>query len=257
VLSAGLMQGVIMDGGVQWMTAGRGIVHSEMPVITQGDLWGFQLWINLPAKDKMIKPRYQDYQAADIPTVSNEQGAEVRVMASTFQGVKGDPARLQTRTELKLRSMHLIKATHACPQSCALAVPSTSLSVNTCYGTTMQMHIVLLTSVELEICSGNPPRVIPKSTCVPAGPVELRNPGLLMDVKINAGGSFEHSFPSDWNAFAYVCEGEGLICESQAPVQHALVLGAGDVVKATSEQVRMLAGLDAMQHFIPAGYSHL
>ena len=51
------VQGVIGPGGVQWMTAGRGIVHSEMPKITDGDLWGFQLWINLPAKDKMVKPR--------------------------------------------------------------------------------------------------------------------------------------------------------------------------------------------------------
>ena len=51
------LQGVIGPGGVQWMTAGRGIVHSEMPKITEGDLWGFQLWVNLPARDKMVKPR--------------------------------------------------------------------------------------------------------------------------------------------------------------------------------------------------------
>lgn len=51
------MQGVIEAGGVQWMTAGRGIIHSEMPKVTTGDLWGFQLWINLPKKDKMVKPR--------------------------------------------------------------------------------------------------------------------------------------------------------------------------------------------------------
>lgn len=56
------------------MTAGRGIVHIEMPVITTGDLWGFQLWINLPRKDKMIKPRYQDIQAAEIPTVTTDEG---------------------------------------------------------------------------------------------------------------------------------------------------------------------------------------
>jgi quercetin 2,3-dioxygenase len=54
--------GVIGPGGVQWMTAGRGIIHSEMPKVTDGVLHGFQLWINLPAKDKMTKPRYQDYQ---------------------------------------------------------------------------------------------------------------------------------------------------------------------------------------------------
>lgn len=84
------MQGVIKGGGVQWMTAGRGVVHSEMPKITDGDLWGFQLWINLPAKDKMIKPRYQDYQAEDIPTVTGNDGCSVRVMAGEVHGQKGE-----------------------------------------------------------------------------------------------------------------------------------------------------------------------
>jgi quercetin 2,3-dioxygenase len=83
------LQGVIMDGGVQWMTAGRGIVHSEMPQITEGDLWGFQLWVNLPAKDKLVKPRYQDYQAADIPTVATDEGAKVRIMAGSFMETTG------------------------------------------------------------------------------------------------------------------------------------------------------------------------
>lgn len=55
--SLSLPQGVIGPGGVQWMTAGRGLVHSEMPVGVDGRLWGFQLWINLPAQHKMIKPR--------------------------------------------------------------------------------------------------------------------------------------------------------------------------------------------------------
>ena len=54
---ASFPQGVIGPGGVQWMTAGRGIVHREMPKMTEGNLWGFQLWINLPKKDKMVKPR--------------------------------------------------------------------------------------------------------------------------------------------------------------------------------------------------------
>lgn len=62
---------------------------SEMPVVTSGDLWGFQLWINLPAKDKMIKPRYQDYQAQDIPTVHSDSGCDVRVMAGEFEGKTG------------------------------------------------------------------------------------------------------------------------------------------------------------------------
>jgi redox-sensitive bicupin YhaK (pirin superfamily) len=89
VLHPPRVQGVIKSGGVQWMTAGRGIVHSEMPKITDGDLWGFQLWINLPAKDKMIKPRYQDYQAEDILTVAGNDGCSVRVMAGEMHGKKG------------------------------------------------------------------------------------------------------------------------------------------------------------------------
>jgi Pirin len=101
--SGARVQGIIRDGGVQWMTAGRGIVHSEMPRITQGDLWGFQLWINLPKKDKMIKPRYQDYQAGDIPTVANGQGCDVRVMAGEFMGTPG-AATLLSVMHMKIRS---------------------------------------------------------------------------------------------------------------------------------------------------------
>lgn len=82
-------KGVICDGGVQWMTAGRGIVHSEMPIVSEGDLHGFQLWINLPAKDKMVKPRYQDIQAPDIPVVQFEGGGHARVMAGVCEGVEG------------------------------------------------------------------------------------------------------------------------------------------------------------------------
>lgn len=84
--------GVICPGGVQWMTAGRGIIHSEMPVVTSGDLHGFQLWINLPAKDKMVKPWYQDVQEPDIPVVhihGKESESSVRVMAGTVQGTSG------------------------------------------------------------------------------------------------------------------------------------------------------------------------
>lgn len=85
-------KGVIGPGGVQWMTAGRGIVHSEFPK-SKGDemLWGFQLWINLPAKDKMCRPRYQDYQADSIPVaeVSGSPGCSVRVLSGEYGGVKG------------------------------------------------------------------------------------------------------------------------------------------------------------------------
>lgn len=84
--------GVIGPGGVQWMTAGRGIIHSEFPAVTEGDLHGFQLWINLPAKDKMIKPWYQDLQASDIPVIhlrGEESESNVRVMAGEVDGTSG------------------------------------------------------------------------------------------------------------------------------------------------------------------------
>jgi redox-sensitive bicupin YhaK (pirin superfamily) len=81
--------GLLMPGSVQWMTAGRGIVHSEMPEQDQGLMWGFQLWVNLPAADKMTAPRYQDIPPADIPVVAVANGGRVKVIAGRFQDVQG------------------------------------------------------------------------------------------------------------------------------------------------------------------------
>ena len=81
-------EGVIADGGVQWMTAGRGIIHSEMPEQSEGLLWGYQLWVNLPAEHKMVAPRYQDIQSDGIPEMS-EDGVDVRIMAGDWRGTKG------------------------------------------------------------------------------------------------------------------------------------------------------------------------
>ena len=80
--------GLLQPGSVQWMTAGRGIVHSEMPEQEDGLMWGFQLWVNLPAKDKMSAPRYQDIAPERIPLVDID-GAEVKVLAGTFEGISG------------------------------------------------------------------------------------------------------------------------------------------------------------------------
>ncbi len=83
-------KGVIQAGGVQWMTAGRGIIHSEMPEQTDGLLWGFQLWINLPATQKMTVPCYQDFTAAEIPVEHWNNGTQIRVIAGTTrQGITG------------------------------------------------------------------------------------------------------------------------------------------------------------------------
>jgi quercetin 2,3-dioxygenase len=81
-------RGNLKSGGVQWMTAGRGIIHSEMPQQENGRMRGFQLWINLPAKEKMKAAGYRDIQAEEIPTASFA-GGKVKVIAGAFEGTKG------------------------------------------------------------------------------------------------------------------------------------------------------------------------
>ena len=81
--------GLLGPGSVQWMTAGRGIVHSEMPQQEDGLMWGFQLWVNLPASDKMTVPRYQDIPANEVPEVSVEEGVTVKIVAGELNGATG------------------------------------------------------------------------------------------------------------------------------------------------------------------------
>ena len=82
-------EGLLTAGAVQWMTAGRGIVHSEMPEQEEGLMQGFQLWVNLPAKDKMTAPRYQDLAPALIPVVELGAGARAKIIAGELAGVRG------------------------------------------------------------------------------------------------------------------------------------------------------------------------
>jgi redox-sensitive bicupin YhaK (pirin superfamily) len=82
-------EGSITSGGVQWMTAGRGVVHSEMPEQDEGLMEGFQLWLNLPAQDKMRAPWYRDIPAADVPRFTLDSGAAVQVIAGNTHGVDG------------------------------------------------------------------------------------------------------------------------------------------------------------------------
>ncbi|HKF72659.1 MAG TPA: pirin family protein [Stellaceae bacterium] len=82
-------KGLLTAGSVQWMTAGRGIVHSEMPEQEHGLLQGFQLWVNLPRRDKMTEPRYQEYEPSAIPEATLENGARARVIAGRFAGQQG------------------------------------------------------------------------------------------------------------------------------------------------------------------------
>lgn len=82
--------GIISSGEVQWMTAGSGIVHQEMPKGDEhGTLQGFQLWANLPAASKMMPPRYRSITPADIPQVSLENGAIIKIIAGKVEGIQG------------------------------------------------------------------------------------------------------------------------------------------------------------------------
>jgi hypothetical protein len=81
--------GVIGKGDIQWMTAGSGVIHQEMPQNTGGRVGGFQLWVNLPAAQKMIAPRYQDIPASRIPEVLLSNGVIVKVLAGRFQDTSG------------------------------------------------------------------------------------------------------------------------------------------------------------------------
>jgi redox-sensitive bicupin YhaK (pirin superfamily) len=82
-------KGDLDAGSVQWMTAGRGILHSEMPQQEAGLMWGFQLWVNLPAAEKMTEPRYQDIAPERIPVANPAPGVSVRVIAGELGGVAG------------------------------------------------------------------------------------------------------------------------------------------------------------------------
>ena len=81
--------GEIGPGDLQWMTAGRGIMHEEMPQVRPEGVAGFQLWVNLPAKQKMIAPRYQNVNANEIAEIKREGGAKIRVIAGQVDGVVG------------------------------------------------------------------------------------------------------------------------------------------------------------------------
>ena len=81
-------EGLLQSGGVQWMTAGRGVIHSELPEQSEGLMEGFQLWLNLPARDKMQPPWYRDIQSAELPEW-HDDGVTLRVLAGASHGVAG------------------------------------------------------------------------------------------------------------------------------------------------------------------------
>jgi quercetin 2,3-dioxygenase len=89
-------EGLLENGGVQWMTAGRGVIHSEIPQQQEGVMEGFQLWLNLPGRDKMSAPWYRDFAAAELPRFATDAGVAVTVIAGESHGVSGAVTREAT-----------------------------------------------------------------------------------------------------------------------------------------------------------------
>ena len=113
-------EGVLVSGSVQWMTAGRGIVHSEMPEQQQGRMRGFQLWLNLPARDKMSEPKYQEFGPDRIPVATPGAGISVKVIAGAVGAVEGpifqpatDPTYLDVALDAGAQYAHQLPAQHA------------------------------------------------------------------------------------------------------------------------------------------------
>ena len=82
-------KGVILPGDVQWMTAGSGIIHQEMPKGHNENMWGFQLWVNLPSSHKMMEPRYREVKKKQIPTATIDENVEIKVICGNFRDTKG------------------------------------------------------------------------------------------------------------------------------------------------------------------------
>ena len=112
-------EGLLVPGSVQWMTAGRGLVHSEMPEQEEGRMRGFQLWVNLPAKEKMTDPRYQEFPPAELPVVTPAPGVTVKLIAGEVDGVRGpisqpatEPLYLDIALDADAQWLHVLPTGH-------------------------------------------------------------------------------------------------------------------------------------------------
>lgn len=105
-------EGLLENGGVQWMTAGRGVIHSEIPQQEHGVMEGFQLWLNLPGRDKMNMPWYRDFKNADLPQFTSDAGVAVTVIAGDSHGVSGAVTR--DATQPLYLDLHLPAGTSFC-----------------------------------------------------------------------------------------------------------------------------------------------
>jgi len=164
--------GVIGTGDVQWMTAGSGIVHQEMPKGDAGHMWGFQLWANLPAAEKMRDPYYRGITDCDIPQVTTPTGAVVRVIAGEVEGIRGpvegiviDPEYLDVTVPAGSEFEHGVPADHNvfayCIDGAAEFAPGTHVGNRQCvlYGPGDHVRIATGdTPVRFLLLSGRPLR---------------------------------------------------------------------------------------------------
>ncbi len=141
-------QGLLENGGVQWMTAGRGVFHSEIPQQEDGVMEGFQLWLNLPAKDKMTKPWYRDFTASDLPTFTTGQGVHGIVIAGEAHGVEGAVQR--EGTQPLYVDLHFNNTA-----SFEQALPATHNAVVFVYRGTVQINGVKVSAKNMAILSND------------------------------------------------------------------------------------------------------
>ncbi len=114
-------EGVLLPGGVQWMTAGKGIIHSEMPEQTEGEMRGFQLWLNLPSKEKMKAPCYQQFEPYQLPIREICDGIRVRVIVGSVDDFKGpvaggstEPLYIDIHMKKDSKFTQLVPSSHTC-----------------------------------------------------------------------------------------------------------------------------------------------
>lgn len=163
-------EGLLTPGSVQWMTAGSGLIHSELPEQEEGLMEGFQLWLNLPGRNKMCKPSYQDIPSVKIPQYTNEDGVTVRVIAGESHGVAGavqrpdtEPLYLDVHLPAGTRFIQPIAAGHnaftytyrGTVTIAGTAVPDRNMAILKNDGST-ELHIETAEDARILIISGQP-----------------------------------------------------------------------------------------------------
>ncbi|MBI3480421.1 MAG: pirin family protein [Nitrosomonadales bacterium] len=142
-------EGLLKNGGVQWMTAGRGVIHSEIPEQVDGLMEGFQLWLNLPAQRKLAEPWYRDFASETIPEYVTREGVKVRVIAGCSNGVEGAVTR-EVSEPLYL-DIHLPAGTEY-----STALPSTHNAFIYVYRGTVTVNGVQVASRRMGILNNTP-----------------------------------------------------------------------------------------------------